>query len=110
MFLTTTNCHRFGHPEFRLDADTTRVREDYLRNIADTLETLVRHDHNDPSNLECASLYAAFLHQPAIQGFISFPIGSTIILDHRNGLRILRDGQELPIQPNTLLSTWRQDH
>jgi hypothetical protein len=65
-----------------------------------------KHDHHAPSNLKRLSLYDVFLHQRAIHGFMSFPVGSMIILDKRRGMRIVRDGTEVPIEPGSLLDTW----
>jgi hypothetical protein len=67
-----------------------------------------RHDHNDTGNLRCVSLYEAFLGQWGIQGFVTFPVGATVIVDRKNGVTILNKGERLGIVPGSFLETWLQ--
>lgn len=64
------------------------------------------HDHNDPENLLCVSLYEALLNQRRIEGFVMFPIGSTIVMDQAKGFSIHKDDKEVKIVPGTLLDAW----
>ena len=64
------------------------------------------HDHNDPANLSCVSLYEAYLNQQGIQGFVTFPVGTMIVNDKKNGLTILKDDKPLKIEPGSFLDTW----
>lgn len=64
------------------------------------------HDHNDPANLRCVSLYEAYLHQRGLQGFISFPLETMLVMDQRNGMKLFKDGEELIIKPGTFLDRW----
>ena len=64
------------------------------------------HDHNDTSNLRCISLYEAYLGQKGIQGFVTFPVDSMVILDPEDGVTILNKGERLSIVPGSFLDTW----
>jgi hypothetical protein len=66
------------------------------------------HDHNDPSNLRCVSLYEAYLGQRGIQGFVTFPEGTAVVVDSTNGLSILREGEPLGIVRGGFLDSWFQ--
>jgi hypothetical protein len=65
-----------------------------------------RHDHNNPDNLKCISLYEAFLNQRGIQGFVSFPVGSMIVSSKKEGISIAKDGQNLDIVSGSFLDSW----
>ncbi len=67
-----------------------------------------RHDHNDPGNLRCVSLYEAYLGQRGIQGFVTFPVGATVVVDRKNGVTIFNKGEPLGIVPGSFLDTWLQ--
>ncbi|MFI5456913.1 MAG: hypothetical protein ACHRXM_15820 [Isosphaerales bacterium] len=66
------------------------------------------HDHNDPGNLCCVSLYEAYLGQKGIQGFVTFPVGATVVVDRKNGVTILNQGEPLGIVRGSFLDTWLQ--
>lgn len=65
-----------------------------------------KHDHQDSDNLTCVSLYEAFLHQRAIEGFVSFPVDSVIEVDRVKGLKVLTGGTELNVLPGSFLDEW----
>jgi hypothetical protein len=67
-----------------------------------------RHDHHDTGNLRCISLYEAYLAQRGIQGFVTFPVGATVIIDSKNGVTILKEGEPLDTGPDSFLDTWLQ--
>ena len=64
------------------------------------------HDHDTPANLKCVSVYEAFLRRHAIGGFLAFPVDSTIAVDPRAGVHILKGDQALPIEPGSFLDLW----
>ncbi len=64
------------------------------------------HDHNASANLACISVYEAYLNQRGIQGFVSFPVGAMIVCDQKQGMKVFKDGKELPIQPGSFLDAW----
>jgi hypothetical protein len=61
------------------------------------------HDHNDPKNLRCISLYEVFIKQRGIQNFVAFPIGSMILVDPQHQLRVWKNDAELSILPGSFL-------
>ena len=68
------------------------------------------HDHDDPANLTCLSVYEAYLRQQGIQAFASFPVGSMIVMDHNDGVRVFKDHEELDIPPDSFLAQWFKRH
>lgn len=64
------------------------------------------HNHNDPANLRCVSLYEAYLHQHGIEGFVTFPVGSMIVCEPGEGVTIFKDGQKCSIQKGSMLEAW----
>jgi hypothetical protein len=62
------------------------------------------HDHSDPANLTCISIYEAFLRQKGILEFASFPVGSVILMDHENGIQMWKDDEKLEVQPGSFLA------
>lgn len=68
------------------------------------------HDHQDSANLRCISLYEAFLNQPGIARFASFPVGSVIEVDQQNGLKLFKDSAQLEIIPGSFLDEWLKKH
>jgi hypothetical protein len=66
------------------------------------------HDHNEAGNLRCISLYEAYLGQRGIQGFVTFPVGATVLIDGKQGVTILNGAEPLGIVPGSFLDTWLQ--
>jgi hypothetical protein len=66
------------------------------------------HDHNDPGNLRCLSLYEAYLGQRGIQGFVTFPAGATVVIERKNGVTIFNEGEPLRIVRGSFLDAWLQ--
>jgi hypothetical protein len=64
------------------------------------------HDHNNLANLRSLSLYEAYLGQRGIQGFVTFPVDSMIVVQPEDGIAIFKKGQRLDIIPGSLLATW----
>lgn len=64
------------------------------------------HDHQEPANLKCISIYEAFLNQRGIQGFASFPVGSMIAVNGDHELKLFKEGAELGILPGSFLDEW----
>jgi hypothetical protein len=64
------------------------------------------HNHQEPANLKCISLYEAYLNQRALQGFASFPVGSIISVDRENGLKLFKNDAALDIVPGSFLDQW----
>jgi hypothetical protein len=64
------------------------------------------HDHNDPANLRCVSLYEAYLQQPGIQNFPLFPVGTMVVNDREKGLTVLKDDEPLRLVPGSFLDAW----
>ena len=64
------------------------------------------HDHQNPANLQCISVYEAHLNQRGFQGFASFPVGSMIAIDRAHGLKVYLDDQELAVIPGSFLDEW----
>ncbi len=67
-----------------------------------------KHDHNEIGNLCCVSLYEAYLGQNGIQGFVTFPVGATIVVDRKKGVTIFHEGEPLDIVPGSFLDTWQR--
>ncbi|MFO0938142.1 MAG: hypothetical protein U0798_16685 [Gemmataceae bacterium] len=61
-------------------------------------------DHNDPNNIECLSVYAAYLKQNRIQNFTAFPTGSMIVIDQIKGLSVFKEDNQLQVLPESFLS------
>jgi hypothetical protein len=66
------------------------------------------HDHNEAGNLRCISLYEAYLGQRGIQGFVTFPVAATIVVDRKQGMTILNGDRPLSIVPGSFLDAWFQ--
>jgi hypothetical protein len=66
------------------------------------------HDHNEAANLRCISLYEAYLGQRGIQGFVTFPVGASIIFDRKQGMTILIGDNPLSIVAGSFLDAWFQ--
>jgi hypothetical protein len=64
------------------------------------------HDHNNPKNLRCISVYEAFLHQPGIQGFMTFPRNSVIAVEPGKGITIFHNEEKLKIKKGSFLDSW----
>jgi hypothetical protein len=94
-------CTQYTNPDFFMERFMPSEE-----NAADTgwfigcLDT--NHDHNDPANLRCISVYEAFIRQRGIQNFMAFPFGSIILVD-QSGLKVAKNGKELAIVPGSFL-------
>lgn len=96
-------CSRYAEPDFFM----TRSEPSNQRDSGWFVGCLDKsHDHNDPSNLKCVSLYEAFLHQRGMQGFVLFPLGAMIVMDRKMGLKLGKGGKDLTIQKGSFLETW----
>jgi hypothetical protein len=96
-------CTRYTEPAFFMTRSAPGDEHDsgwFVGCLADD------HDHDAASNLTRVSLYEAFVRQPAVQGFLAFPIGSLIAVDPRAGVRIYKGEQELPVEPDSFLDAW----
>jgi hypothetical protein len=96
-------CSRYNEPSFFMSRSHGQGGSDsgwFIDCLADD------QDHQDAAGLTCISIYEAFLNQPGIQGFASFPVGSVIASDREQGLKIFKDGTELDIVPGSLLDEW----
>lgn len=95
-------CTRYTEADFVMD----RVEEDdhasgWFLGCADE-----SHEHNDPDNLHLVSLYEAFVNEPAIEGFLTFPPGSTITVSRRHGVHVAYQGNSLLTSPDSFLAQW----
>ena len=64
------------------------------------------HSHDDEGNLKCVSVYEAFLNQRGVQGFASFPVGSMIVVEPGNQIRVYNEDVELDIVSGSFLDEW----
>jgi len=99
-------CTRYTEPDFVME----RVQEEghasgWFLGCADE-----GHDHNARDNLFLVSLYEAYLNQPAIEGFLTFPPGSTITVSRKEGIHINYREKPLPILPDSFLAQWSRQY
>lgn len=96
-------CTRFTEPAFHMTRSEPANEHDsgwFVGCMADD------HDHHVAANLTRVSLYEAFVRQPAVQGFLAFPIGSMTAVDPRACVRIYKGERELQIEPHSFLDAW----
>ena len=97
-------CTRYSAPNFiMVRSDPTQERDSgWFVGCLDK-----DHDHNDTANLQCISLYEAYLNQRGIQGFVAFPSGIMIVMDRKTGLSIVNsDDEPLKVLPDSFLDNW----
>lgn len=96
-------CSRYTEPDFFMSRSNATNERDSGWFVGCLGQ---EHDHNDPANLRNVSLFDAFLHQLGIQGFMTFPVGSVIVMDQNDGMSIFKDGTKVAIEPGSFLDTW----
>ena len=100
-------CTRHGEPAFYMTRSAPTHEADtgwFIGCLHDD------HDHNNAANLRCVSAYEAYLHQPAVAGFLAFPVGSLIAVDPRAGVRIYKGETPLEVEPDSFLDLWARRH
>ena len=65
------------------------------------------HDHGDPDELECISLYEMTLRFPILNAFLAMPVDSSIYFGKDGFLTAFLDEQELEVAPGSLLAATR---
>lgn len=96
-------CRRYVEPNFRMDRLPADGDSDSGWFVSCTDD---RHDHGRPENVDCVSIYEAFLHQRGIQRFVSFPVGSVIVSDQRRRVELFLHGRPLKVLPGSFLDRW----
>lgn len=65
------------------------------------------HDHSDPDELECVSLYEMTLRFPILTAFLGMPVESTIYFGEEGFVAAFHGERELEVIPGTLLAATR---
>jgi hypothetical protein len=98
-------CTDYSGPNFFMSrSDPTNERDSgWFVGCRDT-----EHDHNDPQNLCCVSIYEAFLNQPRIQNFITFPKDVIVVMDRSTGLSMLNEHGTIEFVAGSFLDEWKK--